>query len=91
VTNNSNSEKLLEILKNKFSNQLLEAKLTLGDVEIRINYKDILGVFNILKLDADLQFDMLLSVTATDYMDHEFMERKDPERFEMVYHLLSLK
>ncbi len=91
MTNNSNSEKLLEILKNKFSNQLLEAKLTLGDVEIRINYKDILGVFNILKLDADLQFNMLLSVTATDYMDHEFMERKDPERFEMVYHLLSLK
>ena len=39
----------------------------------------------LLKSDADLSFAMLIDVTAVDWMD-----RRD-ERFEVVYHLMSLR
>jgi NADH-quinone oxidoreductase subunit C len=41
-------------------------------------------VFPVLRDDKDFQFNMLVSVTAVDWLDAE------PERFEVVYHFLSL-
>jgi NADH-quinone oxidoreductase subunit C len=69
---------------------ILDSRVSLGDAEIRINADKVLECCKLLQLDADLQFDLLVNVTAVDYMDTEFMNRPD-ERFEVVYHLLSLK
>ncbi|RMG44169.1 MAG: NADH-quinone oxidoreductase subunit C [Candidatus Dadabacteria bacterium] len=44
-----------------------------------------LDFFKILKLDTELGFNILLSVTAVDWLD------KRENRFEVVYHLLSLQ
>lgn len=78
------SEALLELLRSKLSSQLLESSLSLGDVVVRIDRKNLLDFFRLLKLDADLAFNFCLDVTAVDWLDSQ------TERFELVYHLLSL-
>lgn len=88
--NPEESQKLLDLLQTKFGNKILKSKLTLGDAEIEINRTNLEDVFKLLKLDSQLDFNLLLSVTAVDYMDLEFMPRAEVERFELVYHLLSL-
>ena len=56
-----------------------EYGLTIG-----VRREDALAVFEKLKSEPDLQFEMLIDVTAVDWMD-----RREP-RFDVVYQLLSL-
>ncbi len=77
------NQELLALLKAKLGSQLLEADLSLGDVVVRISPQNAIDLFRLLKLDAELDFDLLLSVTAVDWMDAR------EHRFELVYHLLS--
>lgn len=79
------SQRLLELLTTKLGSQIREAKIDLGDVVIRIPRQGMVDLFRLLKMDAELLFDLLLDVTVVDWMD------KAEERFEVVYHLLSLK
>jgi len=79
------SQRLLELLTTKLGSQIHEAKIDLGDVVIRIPRQGMVDLFRLLKMDAELLFDLLLDVTVVDWMD------KAEERFEVVYHLLSLK
>lgn len=64
---------------------LLASTLNLGHPEVTIDRGYVGALFTMLKSDPELDFDLFLSVTAVDWMD-----LKD-ERFEVVYHLLSLK
>lgn len=50
---------------------------------IHLKREDLLDVLRLLKLDSEMSMDFFVSVTATDWMDSK------PERFEVVYHLLS--
>jgi len=81
---NGRSTALIELLKAKFGAQLLSAAVELGDAVVEIKRPEMLAFFQLLRLDSDLAFNMCISVTATDYVDSR------PERFEMVYHMLSL-
>lgn len=78
------NEALLELLRTKLSSQILESSLSLGDVVVRIDRQHLVDFFRLLKLDADLAFNFFLDVTAVDWLDAQ------AERFELVYHLLSL-
>ncbi len=65
----------------------------LGDDTVVVEPRDILVLMNYLKTDPDLDFDLMLDVTAVDYLGNEdvvpyIKERGD--RFEMVYHLTSI-
>ncbi len=87
----SRPEQLIAALKSKISNVLVEARVSLNVAEVRINRKDILNFFPICKLDVGFNFEMLLSLTAVDYLDRDILPRSEDERFEVVYHLLSVK
>jgi NADH-quinone oxidoreductase subunit C len=80
-----NNQALLATLQNKLEAHLLECLLDRGDAVVRIAPDDIAALFPILKCDSDLAFDLLLSITAVDWIG------KRQERFELVYHLLSLQ
>ena len=79
------SELLLERLSVKLGSYLLEAWVDRGDAMVRIAPGNILDLFRLLKLDAELSFDFLVDITVVDWMDSA------AERFEVVYQLLSLR
>lgn len=75
-------EKILEDLKQKFSDNILDITAQFGDDIIHIKKEAIQDIVNFLKEDP-YAFTMLLDLTCVDYLGEE-------ERFEMVYHLFSL-
>ncbi len=75
---------LLSLIKGKLGGQIVDSNTELNDVTVIIKKDQALDCFRILKLDVDLQFNLLVDVTAVDFLDSK------SERFEVVYHLLSL-
>jgi NADH-quinone oxidoreductase subunit C len=75
-------EKILEDLKQKFAENILEMSAQFGDDIIRFKKEALLDIVNFLK-EEPYAFTMLLDLTCVDYMGEE-------DRFEMVYHLFSL-
>jgi len=75
-------EKILEDLKEKLSDNILDMTVQFGDDIIRIKKEALLDLVNFLKNDP-YEFTMLLDLTCVDYMGEE-------ERYEMVYHFFSL-
>jgi NADH-quinone oxidoreductase subunit C len=75
---------LLERIKAKLGSALLDATLSLDDAVITVDRKHLLDVVKILKLDSELHFNLLSSVTAVDWMDQR------ATRYEVVYHFVSL-
>lgn len=78
------SEALLGLLKAKFTEQLINPRIELGDVVVGVERALLLDLLKNLKDSPDLQFNMIVDITAVDWMDLR------PNRFEVVYHLLSL-
>lgn len=78
------SKELLGLLDTKLGRQILSASVDLGDAVITIAREGMLDFFRLLKLDAELQFSLLSDITAVDWFDNA------EERFEVVYHLVSL-
>lgn len=101
ATDNPAASSILKALEDHFSKMLgalVESWVDLGDAVMRIKSADIKKVMSELKqgvkggselaglgiAEAGLVFDMFLSVTVVDWMDQA------EERYEVVYHLLSL-
>lgn len=80
----SNAQTLLDLIGQKAADKVVSSFLDLGDAVVITRREQMFDLFKILKEDKELDFAMLLSVTAVDWMDVK------EERFEMVYHLLSL-
>ncbi len=78
------SEQLLQLLRSKLGNQIVSSSVELGDAIVWIKRSEMLNFFQILKLDTELDFSMLLDTTVVDWLDSR------DERFEVVYHLMSL-
>ena len=78
------SEALLSRLKDKLGSYITSSKVSLGDAEVSIKPESVPEFFRLLKLDSELAFNCFVSVTAVDWMDER------DERFEVVYHLLSV-
>lgn len=81
----SKSEALKGLIEGKLGNLIDSCSIELGDVCIKIKSSTVFDFFRILKMDSELYFEMLLSITAIDWLDSR------ENRFEVVYHLLSLK
>lgn len=77
------SEKLQSLMQSKLGDQLLNINIELGDLVAHVSQEKIYDFLKILKLDAELKFNLFVSVTAIDWIDAH------SERFELVYHLLS--
>jgi NADH-quinone oxidoreductase subunit C len=73
----------LNILKEQYPEDVLETLLPQGDATAIIRPESLIKVFEFLKTDPRLLFDILVDITAIDYLERE-------PRFSVVYHLLSL-
>lgn len=74
-------EKILEDIKQKFSDNILGMTVQFGDDIIHIKKEALQDIVIFLKEDP-YDFTMLLDLTCVDYLGEE-------ERYEMVYHLFS--
>ncbi len=77
------AELSLQLLREKYPDAVLDTLLPQGDATAVIRAEFLTKVIDFLKNDPRLQFDVLVDITAVDYL-----ERKP--RFNVVYHLLSL-
>jgi NADH-quinone oxidoreductase subunit C len=73
----------LDLLKEKFPEQVVEISLPQGDALAVVQPQALTKVMDFLKNDPRLQFSMLVDITAVDYLGRK-------PRFDVVYHLLSI-
>jgi NADH-quinone oxidoreductase subunit C len=74
----------LNKLTERFPDSILETHSHRGDDTAVVKKEDILSVCNFLRDDEALLYNFMMDLTAVDYLG------KEP-RFEVVYHLYSLK
>jgi NADH-quinone oxidoreductase subunit C len=74
----------LRKLGERFGGDILETHSHRGDDTAVVPPEKIVEVSRFLREDPELDYDMLVDVTAVDYLPHE-------PRFEVVYHYLSLE
>ncbi len=73
------------LLKDRFSGELLGHKTQWGELTVSLPAKALLGMSTFLRDTPGLEFDFLSDVTAVDWgLEAE-------PRFEVVYHLYSIK
>ncbi len=77
-------EKIESKLRNKFLQAILEVSEFRGDLTFLVDKNSIVEICKFLRDDEELSFDLLVDLCGVDRA-----KRKD--RFEVVYHLVSLK
>lgn len=77
-------EKIETKLRNKFPQAILEVSEFRGDLTFLVDKNSIVEICQFLRDDEELSFDLLVDLCGVDRA-----KRKD--RFEVVYHLTSLK
>lgn len=76
---------LIEIVKNKFPDLIISSHDQCGDQTVVIRKEGIATLAKFLKYDPELDFNMLMDLTAVDCL-----HLKWTPRFEVVYHFYSL-
>jgi NADH-quinone oxidoreductase subunit C len=74
----------LKKLSSQFPDSVVETRSYRGDDTAVVKKEDILKICQFLRDDEDLLYNFMMDLTAVDYMGRE-------PRFEVVYHLYSLK
>ncbi|PYV19716.1 MAG: NADH-quinone oxidoreductase subunit C [Acidobacteria bacterium] len=74
---------LLELLREKFPEDVLEGSTLRRENTAVIRREALIPVVEFLRNDSRLEFDLLIDLTAVDYLGRR-------PRFDVVYHLLSL-
>jgi NADH-quinone oxidoreductase subunit C len=62
---------------------ILSQGVALGELSVTVDLGALVGVLDFLKSDAECRFTTLVDITGVDHPE-------DTERFEVVYHLLSM-
>ena len=75
----------IQYLSGKFGALILGSHALHGDETVIIRQEGLLTIVRFLKEAPELEFDFLADITAVDYLG-----KREP-RFEVVYHLLSLR
>lgn len=76
---------VLERLKRKFNSAILETSEALGNETAVVEPSRLVEIATFLRDDRELRFDMPIDCTAVDYLN-----KKRPERFEVIWHLYSV-
>ncbi|MBI4398885.1 MAG: NADH-quinone oxidoreductase subunit C [Candidatus Omnitrophica bacterium] len=92
---------LIEAVTNKFPDLVICSHSQHGDQTVIIRKEGLGTLMKFLKYDPQLDFNILMDITAVDYLNyppspltalpHGEKAREGACRFEMVYHLYSLK
>ncbi|HHT9119597.1 MAG TPA: NADH-quinone oxidoreductase subunit C [Candidatus Hypogeohydataceae bacterium YC41] len=80
----------LKRLKEQFSSSILDTHSFRGDDTALVKRVDIVDICRFLKDSSDLAYNFLTDLTAVDYL-HMTGKPSHGNRFEVVYHLYSLK
>ena len=80
---------ILDRLRTRFGAAVLETHAHRGDHTAVVERAAIVDVLRLCRDEPDLAFDMLSDLTAVDFL--KFPGREDGPRFEVVYHLYSLR
>ena len=78
---------ILEKIQEKNPSAVLGTHDFRGDLTVLIKKEFLIEVMRLLKDDAELDFNILMDLSAVDYLKFEEEERP---RYEVVYHLYSL-
>ncbi|MEQ8321541.1 MAG: NADH-quinone oxidoreductase subunit C [Rhodospirillales bacterium] len=70
-------------IRDTLGSSVVDTTVRLGQLSVEIKRDDVLKVLKFLRDDVNCQFQTLLDVCGVDYPD-------DDERFEIVYHFLSM-
>jgi NADH-quinone oxidoreductase subunit C len=81
------SQHILDRLLDQFGPAVLETHARLGDETALIERSQIVEVCRFLRDDPELRLDMLMDLTAVDYLT--WPSRRTRPRYEVVYHLYS--
>jgi NADH-quinone oxidoreductase subunit C len=79
---------ILQRLKSRFGPAVLDTHERLGDTTVLLDRGALFEALQFCRDEADLAFDVLMDLTAADYL--KYAGREDGPRFEVVYHLYSL-
>lgn len=79
---------LLDRLRARFGAAVLDTGDQRGEPTAVVTREAIAGVLRYCRDEPDLAFDVLMDLTAVDYLT--FRGREDGPRFEVVYHLTSI-
>lgn len=93
----SSARNTLDKLQKVLGDKIKSEKVSLGTPEITVESSEIISVFT--KLKEDLEFNFFVNVTAVDFLDLESQDNPEidealgigDERFQLVYHLLSVE
>jgi NADH-quinone oxidoreductase subunit C len=76
---------IFDQIKQKFPDFFIDSHAQCGDDTIILKKNGVHGVLSYLKEDPDLDFNILMDLTAVDYLG------RSGSRFEVVYHFYSLR
>src|SRR5438094_2849409 len=80
---------ILERLRARLGSAIVETHAQCGDHTAVIERAALPGALSLCRDAAELAFDVLMDLTAVDYQ--KYPGREDGPRFEVVYHLYSLR
>ena len=81
-------EEILQRLRDRFAGAVVETHDHRGDHTAIVDRGALLDVLRWCRDEAELRFDVLMDLTAVDYL--KYPGREDGPRFEVVYHLFSV-
>jgi len=80
---NTALNEMKEVITSALGNSVLDTDCSVGELSIVVKREDIVRVLTYLRDDVNCQFKILVDLCGVDYPERE-------ERFEVVYHMLSL-
>jgi NADH-quinone oxidoreductase subunit C len=80
---------ILERLRARLGSGLIDTHSQHGDHTAVVDRAALSAALSLCRDDADLGFDVLMDLTAVDYQ--KYPGREDGPRFEVVYHLYSVR
>ena len=79
----ASNEGVVDVARAAFGDAILDVKDHVGEITLTVRREEIASVLKILRDTRELEYQQLMEIAGVDYPDR-------PERFEVVYHLLSL-
>ena len=83
VSKMASDDGVIEAVKAALGDALFGIKEHVGEITLTVKREEIVNVLKMLRDTAGLEYQQLMEMAGVDYPDR-------PERFEVVYHLLSL-
>jgi NADH-quinone oxidoreductase subunit C len=79
---------ILQRLRDRFGGAVTDSHEHRGDATLVVERAALIDALRFCRDEADLDFDVLMDLTAVDYS--RYPGREDGPRFEVVYHLYSI-